>query len=135
MEPITTTILAALAAGAAAAAKDTAGAAIKDGYQGLKALIQRRFAGKPKADLVLAEHEKEPDTWAKPLEKALTEAEADKDEEIVRRAQGLLELLQRSGAGGIQVVGSGAAASHGGVATGQGGNAAGRDVNIRARGQ
>ena len=42
MEPISL-ILAALAAGAAAAAKDTAGTAVKDAYEGLKALIKKKF--------------------------------------------------------------------------------------------
>jgi hypothetical protein len=130
MEPITTTILAALAAGAAAAAKDTAGAAIKDAYHGLKDLIQRRFAGKPKADMVLAEHAKSPDTWKKPMEEALTEAGADKDQEIVQKAEALLKLLSDAKQGGLQVHGSGAAADRGGVAAGRGGIAAGGNVSI-----
>ena len=127
MEPITTTILAALAAGAAAAAKDTASAAIKDGYQGLKKLIERRFAGQPTATMALAEHEKKPDTWKKPLESALTELGADKDEEIIRRAMELLKAVGDAGLAGARVYGSGAAATGGGVAAGQGGYAAGRD--------
>ena len=49
MEPITL-ILTALVAGATAAAKDTAGQAIKDSYTGLKGLIKQRFADKDKAD-------------------------------------------------------------------------------------
>ena len=40
MEPISL-ILAALVAGATAATKDTAGAAVKDAYEGLKALIKK----------------------------------------------------------------------------------------------
>ncbi|MCZ8361568.1 MAG: hypothetical protein O9338_01940 [Microcystis sp. LE19-251.1A] len=42
MEPISL-ILAALAAGAVAAAKDTAGTAVKDAYEGLKALIKKKW--------------------------------------------------------------------------------------------
>ncbi|MCZ8249832.1 MAG: hypothetical protein ACK5U2_04825 [Microcystis sp.] len=42
MEPISL-ILAALAAGAVAAAKDTAGTAVKDAYESLKALIKKKF--------------------------------------------------------------------------------------------
>jgi hypothetical protein len=130
MEPITTTILAALAAGAAAAAKDTASAAVKEAYQGLKNLIERRFAGKPKADMVLAEHAKDPDTWKKPMEQALTETGADKDEQLGQKAQALLKLLADAKQGGQQVYGSGAAADRGGVAAGQGGVAAGGNVSI-----
>jgi hypothetical protein len=130
MEPITTTIVTALAAGAAAAAKDTAGAAIKDAYQGLKSLIERRFAGKPKAEIVLAEHSKDPKTWKKPMEDALVETEADKDKELVQKAESLLKLLADAKQGGQYVYGSGAAADRGGIAAGQGGIAAGGDVTI-----
>jgi hypothetical protein len=135
MEPITTTILTALAAGASAAAKDMAGSAIKDAYQGLKKAIQRRLAGQPNADLVLAEHEKRPEVWNKPMEEALIQAGADSDQEIVHQAQAVLKLLSDVKHGGQQVHGSGAAADRGGVAAGQGGIAAGRDVAIGSGGR
>jgi hypothetical protein len=135
MEPITTTILTALAAGAAAAAKDTAGAAIKDAYQGLKNLIERRFAGKPKAEIVLTEHSKDPQTWKKPMEEALVETGADQDDELVKKAEALLKLLNDAKQGGLNVFGSGAAADRGGVAAGQGGIAAGGNVTIGSWGR
>ena len=40
-------IVAALAAGAVAGAQNTATEAVKDAYAGLKALVQRRIAGRP----------------------------------------------------------------------------------------
>ena len=89
MDPIAL-ILSALAAGATAAAKDTASEAIKDAYQGLKVLVQRHFSGKPKAELVLDEYEKEPDVWKEPIKKALMETGIDKDEAIVKAAQALM---------------------------------------------
>lgn len=89
MDPITL-ILSALAAGAAAAAKDTASEAIKDTYQGLKVLVQRHFSGKPRAEMVLDEYEKEPGVWKEPIKKALTETGIDKDEAIVKAAQALM---------------------------------------------
>jgi hypothetical protein len=92
MEP-TSLILAALAAGAAAAAKDTASQAIKDAYAGLKALVQKRFADKPEAETALAQHEKKPDVWKEPLKDALTENGAIKDEEIIRQAQQVMKLV------------------------------------------
>ena len=51
MEPVTL-IVGALAAGAAAAAKETASQAVKDTYGGLKNLIQKWFSEKkmPQAD-------------------------------------------------------------------------------------
>ena len=45
MDPVTL-ILTALAAGAALGVKDTASAAVKDAYEGLKALVKKRFAGR-----------------------------------------------------------------------------------------
>ena len=90
MDPLSL-IVAALTAGAAAAAKDTAGAAIKDGYQGLKALILRKLAGIPAATVVLEEHEKDPDLYDAPLKKKLEAAAADQDAAILQAAQALLE--------------------------------------------
>ena len=92
MEPVSM-ILTALAVGAAAAAKETASQAIKDGYTGLKALIHQRFADRPKAKIVLTEYEQDADTWEKPLQKSLVEVGADQDEELIRQAQQVLKLV------------------------------------------
>lgn len=89
MEP-TSLIIAALVAGATKAAGDIA----PDIYNGLKALIKRKFAGEPKAEMILEEHEKYPETYEAPLKKKLTEAGADKDEEIIKKAQELLKQLE-----------------------------------------
>src|SRR5689334_6395674 len=92
MDPVTL-ILTALAAGAAAAAKDTASQAIKDAYSGLKAIVQRRFTGQPQAGIALQHHEADQDTWKKPLEKSLTDNGAAQDPEIVAKAQRILQLV------------------------------------------
>jgi hypothetical protein len=92
MEPISL-ILTALIAGATAAAKDTASQAIKDAYDSLKAVIQRRFAGKPQAETTLQQHEVDQDTWKKPLERSLTESGAAQDPEILEKAQRVLQLV------------------------------------------
>jgi len=130
VEPITTTILSALAAGAIAATKDTATKAVKDGYQALKKLVEQRFAGEPVAETALAEHTKKLDDWQRPLQTALTETGADKDEEILRRATGLLKDVEKAAVAAVSVHGSGAAASHKGVAASRGSYAAGRDMVI-----
>lgn len=88
MEP-TSLIIAALVAGAAKAASDVA----PDAYNGLKALIKRKFAGEPKAEMVLEEHESDPKTYEAPLKKKLAELGVDKDEEIIKVAQELLKQL------------------------------------------
>src|SRR5215212_8963244 len=72
MDPITL-ILAALAAGAASGLKDTAGEAIRDTYGALKGLVQRKLGGDAAKELVLEEHEKDPEVWKEPLKKALTD--------------------------------------------------------------
>lgn len=92
MDPITV-ILTALVAGAAKAAGDAA----PDAYKGLKALIQKKFEGKPVAEAMLQEHEKDPETYAAPLKKNLTEAGVDKDEAILKAAKELLEQLESQG--------------------------------------
>ncbi len=92
MDPVSV-VLAALAAGATAAAKDTASQAVKDAYAGLKALVKKRFDRKPQAEMTLVEYEKDTDTWEKPLQKSLVETGADQDEAIVQQAQLLLKLI------------------------------------------
>jgi len=92
MDPVSV-ILAALAAGASAATKDTASQAVKDAYAGLKALVKKHFEKKPQAEMALAEYGQDPDTWQKPLQKSLVEVGADQDEAIVRQAQKVLKLV------------------------------------------
>jgi hypothetical protein len=93
MDPITL-ILTALVAGTAKAAGD----AVPDAYKGLKAMIQKKFAGKPVAEAMLEEHEKDPETYAAPLEKNLVEAGVDKDEEILEAAKKVMEAQDPGGA-------------------------------------
>jgi hypothetical protein len=92
MDPVSV-VLAALAAGATAAARDTASQAVKDAYAGLTALVKKRFDQKPQAEMTLTEYEKDTDTWEKPLHKSLVETGADQDEAIVRQAQQVLKLV------------------------------------------
>ena len=85
-------ILEALATGAAAL-QQTAGAALKDAYHGLKSLLQRQLTDQPKAHTALVEYEEDPDTSEKPLTKALSTPHLDQDEEIIVTARRLLTLL------------------------------------------
>jgi disulfide oxidoreductase YuzD len=97
MEPISV-ILAALAAGAVAAAKDTAGTAVKDAYEGLKALIKKKFAEKGKTDDsdIVDKHEKKPDSEGVKtlLKEELLEAKIDRDAEVIKTAEELLKQLK-----------------------------------------
>lgn len=96
MDPITL-IVAALAAGAAAGVQGTAASAVKDAYAGLKALVKKRFAGRPDAELILARHERAPQTWQAPLAAELSEAGADRDRDLLAAAQALMDLVDRAG--------------------------------------
>src|SRR5687768_2542276 len=105
MDPVTL-IVSALVAGAASAATETASNAVKDAYSGLKTLLESRFRGKPTAETALAEAEADPDTWEKPLVKAV--AEHGSDEEVLALAQQLLQLFQsQQSTSSFQVMASG----------------------------
>jgi hypothetical protein len=97
MDPVTL-ILTALAAGAALGVKDTASAAVTDAYQGLKALVRRKLAGRKDGELVLARHEQNPQMWGTPLAGELTAASADEDADLVAAAQQLMQLVDAAGA-------------------------------------
>jgi hypothetical protein len=96
MDPVTLIVMA-LAAGAALGLKDTASQAVKDAYGGLKALVKKRFTGRPDGELVLARHEQAPDTWKEPLAAELTAADAGDDAELVAAAQAVMRLADPAG--------------------------------------
>jgi hypothetical protein len=102
MDPITL-ILSALAAGAIAGAKDTAADAVRDAYGALKGLVRRRLEGDTAREVALEKHEEDPEVWKEPLKKALTEAGADRDEEILELARTLLEQIPPDSAAGKYV--------------------------------
>jgi hypothetical protein len=96
MDPVTL-VVAALAAGAAHGVSDTASAAVKDAYAGLKAKVRGWFGGSASREVVLAEHEKSPETWQTPLTAALTESGAANDPAVIEAAQQLMALLDAAG--------------------------------------
>ena len=97
MDP-TTLILTALATGASVAAKDTASDIIKDTYRGLKALVQRKFADKPEAQVLVEKHEQEPDKVKESLGQELLQSKISDDAEVLKKAKELLELTDPKGA-------------------------------------
>jgi hypothetical protein len=97
MDPITL-IVTALAAGAVSGVTDSLSSAVKDAYASLKALVCKRLAGRPDAELVLAKHEQAPETWQAPLAAVLGDAGADRDADLVAAAQTLLRLVDAAGA-------------------------------------
>jgi hypothetical protein len=97
MDPISL-IVAALAAGATAAAKDTAANVVKDTYAGLKALIRHRFGGNRAAEAALEQSERQPDSDPAGLAEQLRAVAADRDEELLKAAKALLQQIDPAGA-------------------------------------
>jgi hypothetical protein len=96
MDPVTL-IVTALAAGAASALQDGVSAAVKDAYARLKALAKKRFADRPKGELVLAEHHAAPRMWEAPLAAELYAVGAAGDADLVAAAQALMSLVDEAG--------------------------------------
>ncbi len=101
MDPITTAIVAALAAGAASGVTEVGKKAIVDAYGGLKAVLKRKFGDDSKIVKAVTELEDEHDF--KPNQDALAgrveQSKANQDAEIVAAAQALLEQLKAAPGG------------------------------------
>ena len=91
MEPVSA-IVAALALGAAAAAKDIGGQAVKDAYAALKALIVSRY---PKASVDTLEQAPESKSRRAVVEEDLLATTASSDADIAKLAQRMVELVRQ----------------------------------------
>lgn len=97
-------IAAALAAGAGAGLTDTASAAVRDAYAGLKDLLKRRVGDHGgQAGRALDADETEPGVWQARLGDALTTSGAVGDEQILAAARHLLTLTDPALAAKYQV--------------------------------
>lgn len=97
MEPISL-ILTALVAGASAAVKDTAGKAVKDSYDGLKALIKKKFEGDALAQAMVEAKPEEIKQAEGLLKSKITAVGIDKDEEILKAAEAVMKTDDPEGA-------------------------------------
>ena len=91
MDPLTS-VVTALAAGAAAALQSTVEQGIKDGYTALKGLIQRKYA---RVDVDQLEANPSSKNRRGVIEEELAVDKADTDAEVLQHAQALLEAIQR----------------------------------------
>jgi hypothetical protein len=91
MDPLTS-IVTALAAGAAAALQSTVEQAVRDGYATLKGLIQRKYA-QVNTDLLVQDPASEGRRTV--VKEDLAKTDAAHDEELLSTAQALLEALER----------------------------------------
>jgi hypothetical protein len=102
MEPVSL-LLTALALGAKAALQETASAAVKDAYSGLKTLIVRKFGAKPSIDSL--EQKPESKTKRAAAEEDLAEAGAAADSEVMAKAQELVRAIERDDPGAGRALG------------------------------
>jgi hypothetical protein len=92
MEPIAL-ILTALVAGATAAAKDTAGTAVKDAYNGLKLLLKKKFEGDALTQAVVDAKPEDINKAEGLLKTKITEFGVERDTDILRAAKTLIDTL------------------------------------------
>ena len=66
--------------------------AIKDGYEAFKSLLMRKFGGSnPRLTERVEDYVQDPDTFAKPVEKALRESGAADDKDVIDHVMGLVQ--------------------------------------------
>ncbi len=89
----------------AAALGNLGSAAVLGAYQAVKTLVQRKFGADHKMAKAIEELEQEPDSdgWKLVLQEAAKKAGADKDEEIIKAAQALLDAVKAQ-PGGAEAV-------------------------------
>jgi prophage DNA circulation protein len=96
MDPITTAIVAALAAGVAASAKEVGKKVVVDAYDALKTTLKKRFG--PDSDLAEAVEtlEKKPESAGRQttVQEEVAAAKAAGDPELQELAQALIEALK-----------------------------------------
>jgi hypothetical protein len=90
-------VLGALASGAVQGVAESTSESVKDAYGRLRGLVAGRFAGNRTAEVVLAEHARDPDTWHAPLARALGESGAGADPAVIEAARQLMVLLDEAG--------------------------------------
>jgi hypothetical protein len=97
-----TLIVTALAAGASAGAidglSDDVRKSVKAAYGRLHDLVKQCFRGNASAEVILYEHEADPELYEAPLAKKLAEANAGDNADLMATARALMELLDQEGA-------------------------------------
>lgn len=105
MDPLTI-VVTALVTGLTAGLTETATSAIKDTYAAFKARLQKKVEGNEDAQIALKQIEKQPDSKGRQemLNEELQKLEVQKDTELVKLAQDLLDILEKQGRPAASVV-------------------------------
>ena len=96
MDPVSL-VLNALTSGASQGVADGVSDAVKSAFGKLKQLVSAKLSGSKPAEVVLAEHSSDPETWQVPLAKALAAFGVGSDRAVIEAAQRLLALLDPAG--------------------------------------
>jgi len=96
MDPITATLVAAIASGATAGASEVGKSALVDAYNGVKALIKRKF-GKTNLPVFIDDLENNPEDTdlQKVVQKKIESADVHKDPEILKEIEMLVEVVKQ----------------------------------------
>ena len=123
MDPITTAIVAALAAGATAGLTETTKKAVGDAYDALKARFKDKFGSESELSDAVARMEAKPDSAGRKttLQEEVQAAKADQDQDLLALAKVLSETIQNQTGQSVGIVATGGSA----VAQGQGATAVG----------
>ena len=105
MDPVTAAVVAALAAGAAKSAGQVGEKVLVDTYEGLKALLRRKFGDQSGVVKAVGELEAKPDSGGRKetLKEEVAEAKAADDPEVRAAAEAVLERIKQQ-PGGAQLV-------------------------------
>ena len=105
MDPITTAILAALAAGAVSGATKVGEQVVSDVYGKLKELLGKKFGAKSKVVKAVKELEANPKSAARKevVKEEVAAVKADQDRELLQAAQALIKSVKAL-PGGIQII-------------------------------
>jgi hypothetical protein len=101
MDPITTAIVAVLPA----LASDMVKSGVKDAYEGLKAVIRRKWGGEAPITKAISALEQDPKSKAQAavLEEKVGGVKATEDTEVVQALHHLIEQMKANGVGGDAV--------------------------------
>lgn len=98
MDPITSAIITALAAGVTAGLTDTAKKLISDLYNSIKEEIQQKYGQDSKAIKAISDLESDPNfaPYQSRLQQRVNELKLDRDPELINLATKLLSIIQQS---------------------------------------
>src|SRR3954454_3817299 len=96
MDPVTTAIVTAITAGVATGSTDAGKKAIVDSYEGLKALVKKKFGGNSEVVEAINKLETRPDSAGRreALAEQIREIKAAEEPDLKAAAMSLLELIK-----------------------------------------